>query len=192
MTQLVLASSSPYRQQLLERLCIPFHTCTPDIDESARPGEDAIALVKRLAVEKAANVAKLYDQHLIIGSDQVAELDSSIVTKPGNFANAKTQLQRLSGRQIEFHTGLCLLNSLTSNSETEVVTTVVCFRRLSDSEIDRYLYKEEPYDCAGSFKSEQLGISLINAIQSSDPTALIGLPLMRLSQMLRCHGVELP
>ncbi len=192
MAALVLASSSRYRQQLLERLQIPFQCYSPNVDETALPGESPVELVRRLALAKAIAVSRSYRQHLIIGSDQVAELDGDILTKPGNPANARSQLRLLSGRQARFHTGLCVLDSTTAEKQEDVVTTEVCFRQLSDTEIDSYLDKEQPWDCAGSFKSEQLGISLLNEMRGMDPTALIGLPLICLSRMLRHHGLKLP
>lgn len=192
MTPLVLASSSRYRKMLLQRLQIPFSCQAPDIDESALPGEQPLALVRRLSESKARALASDCPGHLIIGSDQVAEYDGSIITKPGCFEAARQQLQQQSGKAVQFHTGLCLYNTGTDSLTVDTVTTTAHFRQLSDEEIERYLYKEEPYDCAGSFKSEQLGASLLNRMEGPDPTALVGLPLIRLCGMLREQGLQIP
>ncbi|WIO75471.1 nucleoside triphosphate pyrophosphatase [Porticoccaceae bacterium LTM1] len=192
MTTLVLASSSPYRKSLLDRLSIPYTCQSPEIDESPKRNETPLELVRRLSREKAAALQATHPNHLIIGSDQVAELNGQIITKPGCFENARLQLKEQSGNSVRFHTGLCVLNSSNGESETDVVTTTASFRTLSDSEIERYLYKEEPFDCAGSFKCEQLGISLLESMLGPDPTALIGLPLIRLCEMLRNQGIQAP
>lgn len=192
MTTLVLASSSPYRKSLLDRLSIPYLCQSPDIDESPKKEETPLELVGRLSREKAAALQATFPNHLIIGSDQVAELNGQIITKPGCFENARKQLKRQSGNSVRFHTGVCLYNSSNGESETDIVTTTANFRVLSDSEIDRYLYKEEPFDCAGSFKCEKLGISLLESMLGPDPTALVGLPLIRLCKMLRAQGIQLP
>ena len=185
MKNLVLASSSPYRQELLQRLGIPFETISPDIDESPQPAESPEALVKRLSVEKAMAVAHCFDNHLIIGSDQVAISDGKLLTKPGNFDNAFKQLRSESGKKVCFLTGLALLNSATQQRQVDVVMTEVVFRQLSDTEITEYLLSDTPYNCAGSFRSEGLGITLFDAVYSCDPTALIGLPLISLNRMLK-------
>jgi 7-methyl-GTP pyrophosphatase len=198
MPKLVLASSSLYRKELLERLQLPFQSTSPDIDETRQPGESPEDLVKRLSEEKARALAPSFPNHLIIGSDQVAVLDNAppkykaaltpnleILTKPGCYKAAFEQLKSQSGKQITFLTGLALLNSKTNHAEVDIVTTEVVFRQLSNEEITHYLHQDTPYDCAGSFKSEGLGITLFDSIHSSDPTALIGLPLIRLGQMLR-------
>ncbi len=188
--RLVLASSSPYRRQLLEKLGLPFETISPEIDESAQPGEPPEALVARLAEHKARAAASHYPDALIIGSDQVAVLDSTIVGKPGSHENAVRQLQAASGKKIIFHTGVCLLNSRTGKTQTEAVPYTVVFRRLVRQQIENYLRKEQPYNCAGSFKSEGLGIALFERFEGEDPNTLIGLPLIRLVNMLQQEGVN--
>lgn len=192
MTTLVLASSSIYRRQLLDRLQIPFQAHSPDIDESRRARETPEAYVRRLAREKAAALASHHPQALIIGSDQAAVRDGEILGKPGNHARAFEQLRRASGRHVDFLTGLCLLSAATGQAQTEVVSTRVHFRHLDDATIERYLQRERPYDCAGSFRSEALGIALFERIEGEDPTALIGLPLIRLVSMLQAEGMMLP
>ncbi len=189
--RLVLASSSPYRRQLLEKLGLPFETISPEIDESAQPGEHPEALVARLAEHKARAAASHYPDALIIGSDQVAVLDGTIVGKPGSHANAVRQLQAASGKKIIFHTGVCLLNSRTGKTQTEAVPYTVVFRRLGRQQIENYLRKEQPYNCAGSFKSEGLGIALFERFEGEDPNTLIGLPLIRLVDMLEREGMAI-
>ncbi|PHS73556.1 Maf family protein [Porticoccus sp.] len=184
MKNLVLASSSPYRRELLQRLRIPFEIISPDIDESPQLEESPEALVKRLSLEKAMAIAHRFDNHLIIGSDQIAVNEGKLLTKPGNFNNAFQQLRSESGKKVHFLTGLALLDSATQQSQVEMVITEVVFRRLSDTEITEYLVNDTPYNCAGSFRSEGLGITLFDAVYSSDPTALIGLPLISLNRML--------
>ena len=171
---------------------MPFLTSSPDIDESVKPGETFNELVSRLSEEKARRIAQEFPDALIIGSDQVAECDDQILTKPGSRENAVKQLSFMSGKKLVFHTGLCVFNAKTNNLEKDIITYSVKFRDLSEIDIHHYLDKEEPYNCAGSFKSEQLGISLVEKMQGDDPTALIGLPLIRLCQMLRNQGVTLP
>ncbi len=188
---LVLASSSPYRRQLLEKLGLPFETISPEIDESAQPGEHPEALVARLAEHKARAAASHYPDALIIGSDQVAVLDGTIVGKPGSHENAVRQLQAASGKKIIFHTGVCLLNSRTGKTQTEAVPYTVVFRRLGRQQIENYLRKEQPYNCAGSFKSEGLGIALFERFEGEDPNTLIGLPLIRLVDMLEREGMAI-
>jgi septum formation protein len=189
---IVLASSSPYRRMLLERLHLPFKCHGPDIDETPLRGESPVTLVRRLAREKAAAVARRYPGALVIGSDQVAVYGRNILNKPGDHGRARAQLQRLSGHNVRFHTGLCVLNGSTGSVQVVCITFKVKFRKLGPAEIERYLAAERPYDCAGSFKSEGLGISLLACMQGDDPTALIGLPLIRLCEMLRNEGLELP
>lgn len=190
--RLVLASSSRYRRELLARLTIPYEAVSPDIDESARPEETPAALVQRLSFEKAAALRARFPQHLIIGSDQVAVCDGEVLTKPGTVERAHGQLRQQSGRTVEFLTGLCLLNSASGVHHLDIAVTRVTFRTLSEAEIARYVAQEKPLECAGSFRSEALGISLFESVDSDDPTALIGLPLVRLCGMLRKEGVNLP
>lgn len=190
--KLVLASTSAYRKTLLERLQIPFETARPDTDETPLPGETPSATAERLAIEKAQAVAPTFPDALIIGSDQVAHLGSEVFAKPGTEARAIEQLQRMRGRTVVFHTALALLNTRTGHIQCEGVPTLVRFRHLDDDEIRRYVERERPLDCAGSAKSEGLGISLLEALSGDDPTALIGLPLIALSRMLRAQGVQLP
>ncbi len=188
---LVLASSSPYRKQLLDRLGLAFSTVSPDIDETALHGETPDALVERLAEQKARAVGELH-QGLIIGSDQVATIDDDILGKPGNHEKAVAQLTRLSGNRVTFHTGLCLLDTAHHEAQVDVVPFTVQFRELSAAQIERYLHAEQPYNCAGSFKSEGLGITLFEKMLGEDPTALVGLPLVKLTEMLSRAGIDLP
>jgi MAF protein len=192
MLPLLLASSSPYRRELLERLHLPFVCAAPDIDESHRPNESAIELVKRLATEKAMALAERYPGHLIIGSDQVAVLDEQILGKPHTFERALEQLTASSGRSVSFLTGLALYNSQTGVCQIDCVPFTVHMRTLSNESISRYLHAEQPYDCAGSFKAEGLGVTLFRSTEGSDATSLIGLPLIRLVDMLTAQGIELP
>ncbi len=189
---LILASSSPYRQELLVRLKIPFLCQSPEIDETALDGEDATALVMRLSEQKARKIAEFHPAAIIIGSDQVALLKDNILTKPGNHDKARQQLEQLSGQNVVFKTGLCVVNAKSGSIQTGYVPFAVKFRELEADEIERYLSKEKPYNCTGSFKSEGLGISLLEKMTGDDPTALIGLPLIRLSVMLRNAGIALP
>lgn len=190
--KLVLASTSAYRKMLLERLQLPFETARPDTDEAPLPGEHPAATAERLAAEKARAVAAAWPEALIIGSDQVAYLGSEVFGKPGTEERAIAQLQRMRGQTVVFHTALALLNTRSGHLQVEGVPTRVRFRDLSDAEIRRYVAKERPLDCAGSAKSEGLGIALLEAMPGEDPTALIGLPLIALSRMLRAEGLELP
>lgn len=192
MRPLVLASSSPYRRELLQRLQLPFVSHSPSVDERPQPGETATGLVRRLAVAKACALRHKFLQHLIIGSDQVAELDGHIIGKPGCRDQAIAQLLAASGRSLTFHTGLCLLDSASQALQVDCVPFTVHFRELSRSQIERYVDREKPFDCAGSFKSEGLGISLFRATEGEDATSLIGLPLIRLCDMLYAAGVRLP
>ncbi|MFZ5594316.1 MAG: Maf family protein [Pseudomonadota bacterium] len=188
--QLILASSSPYRKELLHRLGLPFITITPQADETPLPGESPEALVARLASAKAHAVAHQHPDALIIGSDQVAVLEDQILGKPGNHDNAVAQLSNASGKRVEFLTGLCLLNGATRRMQVNVIPFTVVFRVLSAAQIDNYLRREQPYNCAGSFKSEGLGIALFDKLEGEDPTALVGLPLISLVQMLEHEGVR--
>jgi septum formation protein len=189
---LVLASSSVHRRALLDRLQIDYDICSPGIDETRRTDEAPHNYVARLSREKAAAVADRHPRALVIGSDQAAVIGSDVLGKPGDHQRAAEQLQRASGRTVDFYTALTLLNTDTGRAHTDTVTTTVYFRRLTDQTIERYLQKEHPYDCAGSFKSEGLGIALFERIDSEDPTALIGLPLIRLVSMLAAEGVPIP
>ena len=192
MLPLVLASSSPYRRELLARLRLPFTWSAPDIDESRRANEDAEALVRRLSQEKAQALSATHPQHLIIGSDQVAVLGTQILGKPHTLERACEQLMAASGNSVVFLTGLTLLNSATGQQQTDCVPFTVHFRPLSEAQIMRYLIAEQPFDCAGSFKAEGLGISLFRSTEGSDSNSLIGLPLIRLVDMLHANGIELP
>lgn len=190
---LILASSSPYRRALLEKLGLEFESDAPDIDEQQLPGEDATGLVMRLALEKARAVASRHSDALIIGSDQVAvRADGGILGKPGNHGTAITQLQACSASEVRFETGLCLLNSATGRYQLACEPYRVSFRTLNRATIERYLEREEPYNCAGSFKSEGLGISLFRALEGRDPNTLVGLPLILLTEMLRTEGIQVP
>jgi 7-methyl-GTP pyrophosphatase len=190
MPPIILASSSRYRAQLLENIGLSFNSSNPDIDESPTDNETPQALVERLSLAKARALSKTYNNHLIIGSDQVASLNNSIITKPGSHERAKGQLTACQGHTVCFYTGLCLLNSHTGNHQISTVTTEVTFRSLTDQQIENYLNREQPYDCAGSFKCEGLGITLFERINSSDPNALIGLPIIALTSMLTKEGVN--
>lgn len=192
MLQLILASTSPYRRELLGRLQIPFETCAPETDESPLLDEAPTATAERLAIAKAAAAVGRHPAALIIGSDQVAYSGNVRFGKPGTRDKARTQLRELSGKIVIFHTGLCLLNSQSGRSHLRGVATEVRFRELADSEIERYMDKEDALNCAGSARSEALGISLLEWMRSDDPTALVGLPLIALSEMLRAEGLPLP
>ena len=192
MQPLVLASSSPYRRELLARLRLPFIWQSPDIDETRRPEEPAEALVRRLAEEKARALSDSHPHHLIIGSDQVATLGEQILGKPHEHAKAREKLQANSGNGVTFLTGLALLNTVTGRCQMDCIPFTVHFRLLKPARIERYLEAERPYDCAGSFKSEGLGISLFRATDGTDATSLIGLPLIRLVDMLLAEGIEIP
>ncbi|MCF6338411.1 MAG: Maf-like protein [Gammaproteobacteria bacterium] len=188
--QLVLASTSPFRRALLKRLGLAFETVAPDIDETPLENETPNALVARLSEAKARAVATPFSDALIIGSDQVAVLDDQILGKPDNHENAIQQLQAASGRRVNFLTGLCLLNSRTGSCHVTVVPFSVVFRPLSETQIEQYLLREKPYQCAGSFKSEGLGISLFEKMEGDDPNALIGLPLIELTTLLATEGMD--
>ncbi len=192
MLPLVLASSSPYRRELLSRLRLPFTWSAPQIDESRHAGEEAEALVRRLSLEKAQALSASHPQHLIIGSDQVAVLGTQILGKPHTLERAREQLLAASGNSVTFLTGLTLLDSATGQQQTDCVPFTVHFRTLSDAQIMRYLTAEHPFDCAGSFKAEGLGISLFRSTEGSDSNSLIGLPLIRLVDMLQARGISIP
>lgn len=191
MPTLVLASTSPYRRELLARLGLPFVVANPQTDESPLPGETPEALALRLSEAKARAVADAYPDALIIGSDQVATVDGKIYGKPGDHQRAVAQLRELSGKTVNFFTGLCLYNSRSGRSQVQGVPTLVSFRQLDDLEIENYLRREPAYNCAGSAKSEGLGIALLSSLQGDDPNALVGLPLIALCDMLREEGVAI-
>ena len=188
---LILGSTSRYRKELLARLRIPFETAAPDVDETPHNNESPKDLALRLALAKARAVALKHPEAIVIGSDQVADLEGTPLGKPGNHANAILQLQRMRGKTVIFQTALSVVCIATGYERTDLAEVKVKFRDLSDAEIETYLRAEEPYDCAGSAKSEGLGIALLDAIDNDDPTALIGLPLIRTCQMLREAGVKL-
>ena len=188
---LILGSTSRYRKELLTRLRIPFETAAPDVDETPHSNESPKDLALRLALAKARAVALKHPDAVVIGSDQVADLDGIPLGKPGNHTNALLQLQRMRGKTVIFQTALSVVCIATGYERTDLAEVKVKFRDLSDAEIETYLRAEEPYDCAGSAKSEGLGISLLDAIDNDDPTALIGLPLIRTCQLLREAGVKL-
>jgi septum formation protein len=190
--QLVLASTSIYRRELLLRLQLPFSVVAPDVDEAPLGGETPENTAGRLAELKARAVSELYPDALIIGSDQVAVLEGTHLGKPLTHENALRQLRFMSGKTVVFHTAVCLFNSSTNRVQNDVVASQITFRSLSDTQIERYLSREQPYHCAGSAKTEGLGIALIEQIRGDDPNALIGLPLISLVSMLAKEGVELP
>ncbi len=189
--QIVLASTSKYRRALLERLGLSIVTAPPQVDEAPRPGEPARVLVERLAEAKARAVAADYPQALIIGSDQVAVIDDRILGKPGGRDAAIEQLGRASGKAVVFYTGLCLLNAATGRVRTLCEPFRVYFRHLTPAQIAGYVDREQPFDCAGSFKSEGLGIALFERLGGDDPSALVGLPLIRLVGLLEAEGVDI-
>ena len=192
MPLIVLGSSSPFRKQLLHKLFDQFETCSPDIDETPQANESPDQLVRRLAFAKAQAVALQKPDRLIITSDQVSVLNGKINGKPGNFENAFAQLKNSSGSIVTFFTSLCLYDASNADYQLDVETFAVHFRELSDAQITRYLQKEAPFNCAGSFKSEGAGIALFNALEGRDPNTLIGLPLIRLVEMFAAIGIELP
>lgn len=187
---LVLASGSPYRRALLERLGQPFEVAAADVDETALPDETPAVTACRLAIAKARAVAARYADALVIGSDQVADADGVALSKPGSHAAAVDQLTRLAGSRIVFHTALALIDAASKRCQLRQVDVASTFRRLSPQAIERYLRRERPYDCAGAVKSEALGIALFERIESDDPTALIGLPLIALTDLLATEGVD--
>jgi len=190
MHSLILGSSSPFRASLLEKLGLSFSTISPDIDEQTQDGETAEQLVSRLSSQKAQAIAEQVDSGLIIGSDQVAVLNGDVLGKPGNHANAIEQLKAASGNKVRFLTGLTLLNASNGNSQSCVEPFDVHFKTLTDVQIEYYLRQEQPYQCAGSFKSEGFGISLFSKLDGDDPNSLIGLPLIRLIDMLLVEGID--
>jgi len=190
--RLVLASTSPYRRALLERLQLPFEVCTPDVDETPQADEAPAATADRLALAKAIAVVGAYPRALIIGSDQVACCGTQRYGKPVTRENARAQLHSLSGQTVVFHTALCLLDTRSGQRQQRSVPTEVRFRPLAEAEIERYLDREDALNCAGSARSEGLGISLLEWQRSDDPTALVGLPLIALADMLRAAGLSLP
>ncbi len=187
--RLILASTSPYRRALLERLGLPFDTMRPGVDETRKAQETPPVLVARLARAKAAAAADAFDDGLAIGSDQVAACDGVVLGKPGGHAAAVAQLRAVSDKTVEFLTGVCVLDLASRAVREDLAVTRVRFRTLSETEIERYLAREPAYDCAGSFKSEGLGITLVDSIEDDDPTALVGLPLIRLCRLLRDFGI---
>lgn len=189
---LVLGSTSRYRRELLERLRQPFEVLAPEVDETPRPGEAPAALAQRLALAKARAVAAQRPDAIVIGSDQVADLDGEPLGKPGNHERAVAQLRRMSGQTVLFQTALAVVCLETGFEASELAVVKVVFRQLDDATIERYLRAEEPYDCAGSAKSEGLGIALLERIDNDDPTALIGLPLIHTARLLRQAGLQLP
>lgn len=192
MQRLVLASTSPYRRELLARLQIPFEAVAPDADETPLADETPAETAERLAEAKAHAVAQRFPTHLIIGSDQVAHIGEQRFGKPGTRDKAIAQLRAMSGKSIVFHTGLCLLNTATGRMHLRGIPTEVRFRELADEEITRYLDREDALNCAGSARAEGLGIALMEYMRGDDPNALIGLPLIALAEMLRAEGVALP
>ncbi|SEL06635.1 MAF protein [Colwellia chukchiensis] len=190
MKKLVLGSTSPFRKEILTKLNIPFECAKPDIDESPLDGESALELVERLAIEKAKAVAAAYPDALIIGSDQVAMCDGEVLGKPHNFNNAVKQLEKFSNKTVTFYTGLCVYDSGLDHTTALIEPFLVHFNELSRSDIENYLHAEQPYNCAGSFKSEGLGICLFKKLEGDDPNSLIGLPLIKLVALLKLHGVD--
>lgn len=190
MKTLVLGSTSPFRKTILEKLQLPFECAKPNIDETEKVGESAQALVERLAIEKAKAVKTHYPNALIIGSDQVAVCEGEILGKPHNFDNGVMQLTKFSGKSITFYTGLCVYDSEKDKTTALVEPFTVHFNQLSTEEIKNYLHAEQPYNCAGSFKSEGLGICLFSKLEGDDPNTLIGLPLIKLVSLLKQHGLD--
>ncbi|HUD34880.1 Maf family nucleotide pyrophosphatase [Variovorax sp. PvP013] len=188
---LILASTSRYRRELLARLRLPFDVHAPEVDETPLPGETPLALAQRLALSKANTIAARFPEAIVIGSDQVADLDGEPLGKPGDHERATAQLRRMRGRTLVFQTAVAVVCAASGFARSDVAPVRVVFRPLGDEAIERYLRAETPYDCAGSAKSEGLGIALLESIDSDDPTALIGLPLIRTARMLRAAGLEL-
>lgn len=191
MNSIVLASTSRYRRELLQRLRVPFLVQAPAIDEHALPGEPPRETARRLALAKASAVARDHRDAIVIGSDQVADVDGTALSKPGTHDAALAQLQRMQGREVVFHTALAVVDP-GGNSQVADVPTVVRFRTLPVEQLESYLRIDEPYDCAGAAKIESLGIALVESVRSDDPTALVGLPLIRLTELLAACGVRLP
>lgn len=192
MKNLILASSSPYRRELLTRLQIPFQHASPEVNERRLPNESGQDMVARLAEEKARALAARFPNHLIIGSDQAAIFGNAVLGKPHTHERALEQLRAASGQSVRFETGIALLNTSTDRIQRDTITFTVHFRKLDDETIDRYLEAEAPFDCAGSFKAEGLGIALFSSMEGRDMTSLIGLPLIRLVDMLLEEGVQVP
>lgn len=188
--KLVLASSSPYRKQLLAKLGLDFEAVSPSVDETPRLGETPVELALRLASEKAKALSKNFPEHLIIGSDQVALLNGRQLTKPGDRDRAINQLRSAAGQTVAFHTGICVFHSGRNELKTDIEQTIVRFRALTDIQIQHYVDRDQPFDCAGGFKSEGLGIALLESIDGQDPNALVGLPLIRLVRLLEAFGVS--
>jgi len=188
--RLILASTSRYRRELLERLRLPFDIVSPGVDETPQPGEAPAALARRLALAKARAVAQAHPQAVVIGSDQVADLAGTPIGKPGDHARAVQQLRAMSGHSVVFQTAVAVLREQTGHVGEALVPVTVRFRTLDDDEIEHYLRMEQPYDCAGSARSESLGVALLEAIESDDPTALVGLPLIRTAALLRAAGID--
>ena len=188
--RIVLASSSRYRRELLARLGLPFDVASPDLNEDALPGEAPPDTARRLAEAKARAVGARFSNAIVIGSDQVAVLDGAALGKPGDHANALRQLKSMRAKEVVFHTALCVHNTASGSAETRLVPYVVRFRDYSDEQIESYLRRDQPYDCAGSARAEALGIALIAEMRGSDPNALIGLPLIALVEMLAKQGVD--
>jgi septum formation protein len=189
-SKLILASSSPFRQQLLARLQLDFECRSPEVDEATRPGEGAVHYVRRLAESKARAIAQLEPGAVVIGSDQCALLDGQILGKPGNHENALHQLRRAQGNSVVFHTAVCVIRLRANFCVVEEVPFEVEFRQLSDRQLEHYLRVEQPYQCAGSFKAEGYGSCLFRRMRGDDPSALIGLPLLKLTEMLEAAGIE--
>lgn len=189
--KLILGSTSAYRRDLLNRLRIPFSVESPHVDETALPGEHPVELARRLALAKAHAVAQRFPDCVVIGSDQVADLEGHALGKPGNHERATLQLRQMRGKTVIFRTALAVVCLDSGFCQQDLAPVKVIFRDLDDTEIENYLRQEQPYDCAGSAKSEGLGIALLDAIESDDPTALVGLPLIRTSRMLRAAGIQL-
>jgi septum formation protein len=187
---LVLGSTSPYRRELLSRLNLTFETAVPEVDEAPRPNETPLEMARRLALAKAHAVAARFPEAVVIGSDQVADLAGEALGKPGTHERAVAQLRRMSGQTVVFQTAVAVVCGATGFEQLDVAAVRVTFRNLSDAEIESYLRAEQPYDCAGSARSEGLGIALLEAIDSDDPTALVGLPLIRTCRMIRAAGVK--
>ena len=188
--RLILASTSRYRRELLSRLHLPFEVQAPDVDETPVPSEQPAALARRLATQKAEAIAARAPDAVVIGSDQVADLDGACIGKPGSHERATDQLKSMSGRSVVFHTAVAVVSRTRGYARTEVASVIVRFRELTDGEIEHYLRVEQPYDCAGSAKCETLGIALLEAIGSDDPTTLVGLPLIRTCELLREAGID--
>jgi len=189
--KLVLGSTSVYRRELLERIRLPFSVAAPHVDETPQPGETPVALARRLALAKARAVAEVHPDCIVIGSDQVADLHGQPLGKPGTHERAIAQLQAMRGQTVIFQTAVAVVCLASGFVQEDLAAVKVQFRDLSDTEIEHYLQAEKPYDCAGSAKSEGLGISLLDAIDNDDPTALVGLPLIRTCRMLRAAGLDL-